>query len=146
MSKGRRLGWLAAPLVVGLVAALAIYPPPHLAPASATALEPIYFAAGTTDLRPRDMMLLDAHVVWLSRAGSPLLLIEGHTDEPGGRGISAEVGRDRARSAKAYLVFRGVSTDRLEILSHGGTRPSCTERTAACRASNRRVTFSPRAP
>jgi outer membrane protein OmpA-like peptidoglycan-associated protein len=92
------------------------------------------------------MMVLDAHVVWLGRAGNQLLLIEGHTDEPGGRGGSVEVARARARSAKAYLVSRGVNPDRLEVLVRAGERPTCTERTAACRASNRRVTFSPKAP
>lgn len=145
MSRGPRLGWLVALLVVGLVATLASYPRAQVA-VSATALEPIYFAAGTTDIRPRDMTILDAHVVWLRRAGEQVVLVEGHTDEPGGRGLSADVGRDRARSVKAYLVSRGVTTHRLEVLSHGGERPACTETTAPCRASNRRVTFSPKAP
>lgn len=146
MSRRCKLGCLIALLVVGMGGALASYPRAHVAPASAAALEPIYFAAGTTDIRPRDRMVLDAHVVWLGRTGSQRLLIEGHTDEPGERGISAEVGRARARSAKAYLVSRGVRTDRLEVVSRAGERPICIERTAECRASNRRVTFSPTTP
>jgi outer membrane protein OmpA-like peptidoglycan-associated protein len=146
MTRRRRLRWLAALSVGILIAALACYPRAHVAPASATALEPIYFAAGATAILPRERTILDTHVIWLGRAGNRLLLIEGHTDEPGGRGLSAEVARDRARSAHAYLVSRGVNTDRLQVLSRGGERPTCTERTAACRASNRRVTFSPKAP
>lgn len=146
MSRRRKVGGLIALLAVGLVGALASYPRAHVVPVSATALEPIYFAAGTTSIDPRDTTVLDAHVVWLGRTGSQRLLIEGHTDEPGGRGVSAEVGRARARSAKAYLVSRGVRTDRLEAVSRAGERPTCTERTAECRASNRRVTFSPTTP
>jgi peptidoglycan-associated lipoprotein len=147
MARGRRLGWMVVLLlVVALIAALASYPRAQLAPATTAALAPIYFDAGATDIRPRDMTILDAHVRWLARIGNQVLLIEGHTDEPGGRGVSAEVGRDRARSAMAYLVSRGVNADRLEILWRGGERPACAERTAACRASNRRVTFSAKAP
>jgi peptidoglycan-associated lipoprotein len=135
-----------APIVITLVAVVASYPRAQGAPVNAMALEPIYFEAGTTDIRPRDRTVLDAHVVWLSRAGHRGLLIEGHTDEPGARALSAEVGRDRARAAEAYLVSRGVKAHRLEIQSRSGERPACTESTAACRASNRRVTFSSKAP
>ena len=45
--------------------------------AGATALEPIYFAAGATDIARRVMTILDAHVVWLGRAANRLLVIEG---------------------------------------------------------------------
>lgn len=146
MSRRWRPGWIVALLVVGLVPALVTYPRANVAPTSLTALAPIYFAAGATDIQPREMTVLDAHVVWLGRAANQLLVIEGHTDEPGGRGGSVEVARARAGSAKAYLVSRGVNPDRLEVLARAGQRPTCTERTAACRASNRRVTFSPKAP
>jgi len=105
-------------------------------------LSPVYFGAGTTALRPEQMKLLDAHAVWLRRDGNRMLLIEGHTDGPADHRLSIEIGEQRARSTKAYLVSKGVEADQIAFASHGGGRPTCMERTAACRANNRRVTFS----
>jgi outer membrane protein OmpA-like peptidoglycan-associated protein len=104
-------------------------------------LSPIYFGAGTTVLGLEQKKLVDAHAVWLRRAGK-MLLIEGHTDGPADHLLSIEIGEQRARSTKAYLVSKGMAADHIALASHGGGRPTCVERTAACRATNRRVTFS----
>jgi peptidoglycan-associated lipoprotein len=105
-------------------------------------LGPIHFRAGTTALLPEQKKLLDAHAVWLRRDAKQILLIEGHTDGPADHLLSIEIGEQRARSTKAYLVSKGVDADHIAFASHGGGRPSCMERTPACRANNRRVTFS----
>lgn len=109
---------------------------------TAAALSPIYFGAGATALGPEQMKLLDAHAISLRRGGNQGLLIEGHTDGPPDHRLSIELGEQRARSTRAYLVSKGVEADHLAFASHGGGRPTCMERTAACRANNRRVTFS----
>jgi len=88
------------------------------------------------------MKVLDAHAVWLQRHGNQRLLIEGHTDGPADHLLSIEIGEHRARATKVYLVSRGMRADHIVLGSHGGGRPTCVERTAACRAANRRVTFS----
>jgi peptidoglycan-associated lipoprotein len=105
-------------------------------------LGPVYFGAGTTALRPGQMKVLDAHAVWLQRHGNHRLLIEGHTDGPADHLLSIEIGEQRARATKVYLVSKGMAADRIALGSHGGGRPTCVERTAACRAANRRVIFS----
>jgi len=105
-------------------------------------LSPVYFGAGTTALSPDQKKLLDAHAVSLRRDGNRMLLIEGHTDGPSDHVLSIEIGERRARSTKAYLVSKGVEAGHIAFASHGGDRPICMERTAACRANNRRVTFS----
>jgi outer membrane protein OmpA-like peptidoglycan-associated protein len=105
-------------------------------------LPPIYFAAGTTQIRPSDTKILDAHVVWLRQDRKRVLLIEGHTDGPGDSPFSREVGEQRAQSAKAYLVSKGALVDHIVISSRGGGWPVCKEKTAPCRAINRRATFS----
>jgi outer membrane protein OmpA-like peptidoglycan-associated protein len=71
-----------------------------------------------------------------------MLLIEGHTDGPADHLLSIDIGEQRAQSTKAYLISKGVAADHIALASHGGGRPTCVERTAACRATNRRVTFS----
>lgn len=59
---------------------------------------PVYFAAATTQVRPRDMSILDGHAAWLRGDGKRVLLIEGHTDEPGDSAFSRAVGSKRAQS------------------------------------------------
>jgi OOP family OmpA-OmpF porin len=109
---------------------------------SADLLPPVHFHAGTTQIRPSDTRILDAHVVWLQRDRNRVLLIEGHTDGPGDSPFSRDVGEQRAQSAKTYLVSRGALADRIVTSSRGGGWPACQEKTALCRAINRRVTFS----
>jgi outer membrane protein OmpA-like peptidoglycan-associated protein len=53
-----------------------------------------------------------------------------------------KVGEQRAQSAKAYMVSKGALADRIVISSRGGGWPACEEKTAPCRALNRRATFS----
>jgi peptidoglycan-associated lipoprotein len=106
------------------------------------ALGPLYFGGGRSTPRREDERNLDAHVAWLQRNGRQFLLIEGHTDGPGLDATSVAVGAQRAEWAKTYLVSRGVHADRIETISYGGRVPTCTEKTADCRARNRRATFS----
>jgi outer membrane protein OmpA-like peptidoglycan-associated protein len=105
---------------------------------------PIYFGAGTTDIRPSQKKVLDGHALWLRSDGTRRLLVEGHTDGPAAHLRSVEIGEERARAAKAYLITKGADADHIAFVSRGGGQPSCTEKTAACRADNRRVTFSTR--
>lgn len=148
----RRLAWLGIVLVLVLVPlalvgfGARVFGARAVAAAAAPAApdEPstVYFAAGTTQIRPRDMGVLDAHAVWLQAEGKRALVIEGHTDGPGDSALSLEIGEQRARSAKAYLVTKGVIADRIMTESRGGGQPTCQDKTPTCRALNRRVTVS----
>ena len=158
----RALAWLAVLPVLVLAPAFAGSPTRATAPAAPTPppmlssvavvsardfvantlLPPIHFAAGTTQIRPGDTKILDAHAVWLRRDRTRVLLIEGHTDGPGDSPFSREIGEQRAQSAKTYLVSKGALADRIVISSRGGGRPACQQKTAPCRAINRRATFS----
>jgi OOP family OmpA-OmpF porin len=147
-SLGRRLCLLILPLlaiapVVGGSRTRAGAPevPGEFARA-ADALPAVHFAAGATAIRPRDMGILDAHARWLHGERTRVVLIEGHTDGPEDSAFSRGVGEERAKSAKAYLVSKGAVADRITIVSRGGGRPACGEKTAICRAANRRATFS----
>lgn len=105
---------------------------------------PVYFGAGTTDIRPGQKKVLDGHALWLRSDGTRRLLVEGHTDGPADHLRSVEIGEQRAKAARAYLITKGADADHIAFVSRGGGQPSCTEKTAACRADNRRVTFSTR--
>jgi peptidoglycan-associated lipoprotein len=145
----RTLAWFVVLPVLALAPVLAGSRARDVAPAVAApaaiaandSLSPIYFAAGTTQIRPNDTKILDAHAAWLRGNRTQRLLIEGHTDSAGDSAFSRQVGAQRAKSAKAYLVARGVSADQITASAGGGV-PTCGERTATCRAANRRATFS----
>lgn len=137
------LGLTLAP-ALGRALAWPVEAPVEVAQLAFPALSPIYFGAGATDLGRKQRDVLDAHAMSLRRDGGRMLLIEGHTDGPADHLLSIEIGERRARSVQTYLVSKGVEAGHIVFTSHGGGRPACTEKTPACRASNRRVTFSTR--
>ena len=139
----RRLASVILPLLAFAAAVVGGFGTREVAPEVPDALSPVYFAAGTTQMRPRDMRILDGHAAWLRSDGKRVLLIEGHTDEPGDSPFSQAVGDQRAQSVKAYLVSKGLAADRITTVSRGGGRPICEEKTPTCRALNRRASFSP---
>jgi outer membrane protein OmpA-like peptidoglycan-associated protein len=128
--------------VVPVVSAAAVAPGVAVVPMASDLLSTVYFEAGITQIRPRDKSILDAHAVWQRDKTKRVLVIEGHTDGPGDSEFSRDIGEQRARAAKAYLVTRGVISDQIMTESRGGAQPSCQEKTAACRALNRRATVS----
>jgi outer membrane protein OmpA-like peptidoglycan-associated protein len=135
---GSRAREVAPAVAVPAAVASALATGPRLA--ANVLLSPIYFAAGTTQIRPNDTRILDAHAAWLRRNRTQRLLIEGHTDSAGDSAFSRQVGVQRAKSAKAYLVARGVPAEQITVSAGDGV-PTCGERTATCRAANRRATF-----
>jgi outer membrane protein OmpA-like peptidoglycan-associated protein len=128
--------------MVPVVSAAAVAPGVAVAPMAPDLLSTVYFEAGITQIRPRDRSILDAHAVWQRDKTKRFLVIEGHTDGPGDSEFSRDIGEQRARAAKAYLVTRGVIPDQIMTESRGGAQPSCQEKTAACRTLNRRATVS----
>ena len=128
--------------VVPVVSAAAVAPGMAVAPTASDLFSTVYFEAGITQIRARDRSILDAHAVWQRDKTKRVLVIEGHTDGPGDSELSRDIGEQRARAAKAYLVSRGGIPDQIVTESLGGAQPSCQEKTAACRALNRRATVS----
>jgi peptidoglycan-associated lipoprotein len=156
----RTLAWFVVLPVLALAPVLAGSRAPEVAPvvavpaaiastlasgtrlAAIDSLSPIYFAAGATRIRPSDTRILDAHAAWLRGNRAQRLRIEGHADSAGDSAFSRQVGEQRAKSAKAYLVGRGVPADQITASSGDGRVSACGEKTATCRAANRRATFS----
>jgi len=105
------------------------------------ALKTINFDFDKAVIRPGGAKILDASADWLRRNPNNLLLIEGHCDERGTAEYNLALGERRAKAAMDYLVSKGVSSDRITIVSFGKERPLCTESTEACHARNRRDEF-----
>jgi len=104
-------------------------------------LKAINFDFDKAVIRPGDAKTLDASADWLRRNSNNLLLIEGHCDERGTAEYNLALGERRAKAAMDYLVSKGVSTDRITIVSFGKERPLCSESSEGCHARNRRDQF-----
>ncbi len=146
----KRLAWIATLLMLFLVPSVLMRfrarPAVSVVSAAPQELSTVYFPAGITQIRPQDRSILDAHASWQRDERRRVLVIEGHTDGPGESEISLEIGEQRAKSAKAYLVTKGVTADHIMTESRGGAEPHCKEKTSACRALNRRATVTRRVP
>jgi len=68
------------------------------------------------------------------------LKIVGHTDNVGDAGSNLTLSKGRANSVVEYLVNRGISRNRFQLVDgKGDTAPIATNATPAGKAKNRRV-------
>lgn len=72
------------------------------------------------------------------------VLVEGHTDAIGTQAYNQDLSERRAMAVKKYLAEElGIADYRLKTIGYGETRPAYSNDTAASRAKNRRVEFTP---
>jgi outer membrane protein OmpA-like peptidoglycan-associated protein len=101
--------------------------------------EDVYFDFDRSTLRPEALRLLDDAVAKLQANPTRNLIIEGHTCNIGTSEYNLALGERRARSVQNYLVSRGVSANRLEIVSYGEERPKFDNSREETRRLNRRA-------
>jgi len=67
-------------------------------------------------------------------------VIEGHTDNVGGKAYNQKLSERRAASVRTYLVEKyGIAPERLSSKGYGFTKPIATNKTKAGRQKNRRI-------
>jgi peptidoglycan-associated lipoprotein len=101
--------------------------------------EDVYFDFDRSTLRPDALRLLDDAVAKLQANPTRNIIIEGHTCNIGTSEYNLALGERRARSVQNYLVSRGVSANRLEIVSYGEERPKFDNSREETRRLNRRA-------
>jgi outer membrane protein OmpA-like peptidoglycan-associated protein len=101
----------------------------------------IFFQTAKAVILSKSYGLLGEVTVALNARPSMQVRIEGHTDSRGGRAYNLRLSQARAASVKAYLVGRGISSDRMEAKGYGPDQPIDNNKTAAGRERNRRVEF-----
>lgn len=82
---------------------------------------------------------LDELAVVLSKKPSWKLDISGHTDNVGDDNANMVLSQKRAEALKAYLISKGITSERLNVFYFGETRPIADNNTAEGRKKNRRV-------
>ena len=102
-------------------------------------LRAVYFNVSKYDLKPESYPELDRLVDAMQDNPTMHIRLEGHTDTVGDFDANVELSRNRVNEVKRYLVSKGISTDRVETIGYGPSRPINTNKSLKERPENRRV-------
>lgn len=111
------------------------------AAARATLTTTILFDYDRSDITEESRAKLDAKVPILTANAAVRIRIAGHTDSRGSDEYNLALGQRRAAAAKRYLTDRGIDGSRIEIVSFGEERGTCSEESEGCWSRNRRDEF-----
>jgi peptidoglycan-associated lipoprotein len=109
--------------------------------ATATLTATVYFDYDRSDITDDTRTKLDAKVPILTQNAAVKIRIAGHTDSRGSDEYNLALGQRRAAAAKRYLTDRGIDGSRIEIVSFGEERPTCSDESDTCFSRNRRDEF-----
>lgn len=116
------------------------------APAPTPVAEKVSFASEAlfdfdqSTLKPQGKAALDQLLGQLTGMDLEVIVTVGHTDAVGPDAYNQKLSQRRAEAVKAYLVAKGVETNRVYTEGKGETQPVADNTSAAGRAKNRRVT------
>lgn len=105
-------------------------------------IQGINFKTGSADITKDSHTVLDKAVQVLVDYPDVRLEIGGHTDNVGKAEFNKELSQKRAESVKAYMVGKGIASDRLTAVGYGMDKPLTSNKTAADKAKNRRTEFT----
>lgn len=102
----------------------------------------IYFDFDSFVVKPQFQSMLEAHARYLKSASARKVMIEGHTDERGGREYNLALGQKRAEAVRRSLGLLGVQDAQVEAVSFGKEKPAVTGQSEDAHAQNRRAELS----
>jgi peptidoglycan-associated lipoprotein len=110
-----------------------------VATAPPDAAKVIYFDFDSFVVRPEFQSALEAHAKYLNADAKRKVVLEGHTDDRGGREYNLSLGQKRAEAVQRVLVLFGLDAKRVESVSFGKERPAASGEDEASRSKNRRT-------
>jgi outer membrane protein OmpA-like peptidoglycan-associated protein len=129
-------------LVLGLVARVAIAAPAAVRGNTIVVAGTIEYDAGKDTIRDTAYPLLDAVADVLARERKiPLVEIQVHTDARGDADWNLNLSQRRAEAVVAYLVSKGVASERLRAKGYGESQLIDRGHDARANARNRRTVF-----
>jgi outer membrane protein OmpA-like peptidoglycan-associated protein/tetratricopeptide (TPR) repeat protein len=102
-------------------------------------LRNIFFDFNKYELINESQIELDRLVQLLNENPTVKIQIEGHTDNIGKAADNLKLSESRARSVVAYLIKKGIASNRLSAKGAGASKPIAPNNTEAGRAQNRRT-------
>jgi peptidoglycan-associated lipoprotein len=104
----------------------------------------VYFDFDSFAIRDEFTAVIEGHARVLSRDNGKRMVIEGHTDERGGREYNLALGQKRAEAVVRSLVLLGVGERQLEAVSYGEERPAAQGSDESAWSRNRRAEIKDR--
>jgi peptidoglycan-associated lipoprotein len=104
----------------------------------------VYFDFDSFAIRDEFKPVVDGHAKVLTGSRNRKMVIEGHTDERGGREYNLALGQKRAEAVARSLELLGVSGGQIEAVSFGKERPAVAGADEAAWAKNRRAELKDR--
>jgi len=108
-------------------------------PATPAVIATVYFAVNSATLTQTASTQLDQAAINLHKQASLTVEVAGHTDSRGPDAYNVELSKRRASSVNNYLLKKGITAGRLNIIAYGESRPAASNDTEAGMAKNRRV-------
>ncbi|MFN4004874.1 MAG: peptidoglycan-associated lipoprotein Pal [Hylemonella sp.] len=102
----------------------------------------VYFDFDSYVIKPEFQAVIDAHARYLKADRSRKVVLEGHTDERGGREYNLALGQRRADAVRRALALLGVADSQMEAVSFGKEKPAVQGSNEEAWAKNRRVEIS----
>jgi peptidoglycan-associated lipoprotein len=102
----------------------------------------VYFDYDSYVIKPEFQAVIDAHARHIRADRSRKVVIEGHTDERGGREYNLALGQRRAEAVRRALGLLGVADSQVEAVSFGKEKPAVQGSTEAAWSKNRRAEIS----
>lgn len=99
----------------------------------------VYFDFDSYVIKDEFNSLLAAHAKYLSSHTSRKILVQGNTDERGGREYNLALGQKRAVAVTKSLTALGVAAGQMEAVSLGKEKPKAVGHDEAAWAENRRA-------
>ncbi len=104
----------------------------------------VYFDFDSYAIRDDFRAMLEGHARALTAQPSRRMLVEGHTDDRGGREYNLALGQKRAEAVLRSLTLLGVAEQQLEAVSFGKERPAVEGSDENAWARNRRAELKER--
>lgn len=102
----------------------------------------VYFDYDSYAIKPDFQSLIDTHASFIKSNKARTVMIEGHTDERGGREYNLALGQKRAEAVRRALGLLGVPDSQMEAVSFGKEKPAAMGHNEDAHAQNRRAELS----
>jgi peptidoglycan-associated lipoprotein len=136
---GSTTGQGADPRSVGTVNATRSGMDPLNDPQGVLAKRSIYFDLDSYTVKDEFKPVLEAHARYLNANKSRQIVIQGNTDERGGREYNLALGQKRAEAVRRAMALLGVQEGQMEAVSFGKEKPKALGTDEAAWAENRRA-------
>ena len=103
----------------------------------------VNFDSAKWDIKPNSYRYLDEVAVILKNNPGLNVEIQGHTDNRGSAEYNQMLSEKRANAVMAYLVGKGIATNRLTAAGYAFSKPATSNDTPEGRSQNRRVELKP---